>query len=1001
MELESASDSLTPPAPGAETSRPPARSARDEWSTLSGGQIVLRYRPRSHAAHDIDALAERFAAALATVRHVLGLDEARLPRIVVYVVDLQADVEPPDDASEAHGADDLPLTLCVVHTPEAPCAAPEVDLMRLLLPRQLGPATRQSRFWDQGLIGYLACQTGRCPYESAAGDRCRQLVADGMLPPIQELMAEAEARLSPVVETAASAFATHLIGRSGLPRYLSLLRVVRRDVPPDLAFARAYHHPLSVSDRDWRRGLEAAARAQQPSALTTVRRLLPLLEPYWWPGLVILFYALVGIGFSLALPLTFRFLIDDVLSHRPLNHAIPLVGPAGHVIESGGEQIRILLGLLVLLGGLYVLSAAAHLRLVVVLNRVGESFVLDLRRQLLDVLSRLPATYFARTAAADVNQRVVYDSAAIQQSMTNALVPLAVGSLSIAMNGVVMMTLEPRLALVALLGLPLLALLYRRRRRNLRAAARERARRVSSLSARVGEMTTMQALIKIYDASSYFLTRMGRQLEIHRHLNVAYARESSTLGQGASLVMHLTQVAVLLAGAYLVVASDGRDLGAGGLAAFYVVLGQVFGPVAQVAAARQALTDAGAAVERVVELLTEPPEPDAEDVVEVGPLEHEIRFENVSFGYTADGPIVLHDLGLRIRAGETVAFVGPTGAGKSSIVNLLPRLYNPNGGRITWDGVDIRNASLHALRRQIALVPQDALLLATTVYDNIRFGLDRASEDDVRRAAELAQAHDFIVTLPDGYDTQIGERGAGLSGGQRQRIALARALLRDPSVLIIDEATSALDATTQRAVQLGLARRLHEDRPPRTIVKIAHRLETVADADAIFVLDRGRLVEEGRHGELMAGGGLYAQLVADQVGALADAVGPSRAQLVRWLARLSPFAELPAEALTDLAQLLIRTERQPGEEIYLRGTAPDALYLVGRGRVEVLTVDDDGEERIVNTVVPGQVLGLTSFSRRTPRTTSARAASDVVVFELPRAIYEATVGSRPGEPPAA
>jgi ABC-type multidrug transport system fused ATPase/permease subunit len=924
-----------------------------------------------------------------------------LPKIVVYVVDLPADVETAGDASDAHKADDLPLMLSVVHTPEAPCAVPEVDLLRLLLRRSFGLAPSRARFWDEGLIGYIAAKTGRCPRESAAGDRCRQLVADGMLPSIQELAAAAEARLSPVVVTAASAFAQHLVDRFGLARYLSLLRAARLDVPPERAFARTYHRPLSVSERDWRRGLEAAARAQQASALATVRRLLPLLVPYWWPALVILFYALVGIGFSLALPLTFRFLIDDVLGHRPLNHAIPLVGPAGHVIESGGEQLHLLLGLLVLLGGLYVVNAAAHLRLIVVLNRVGESFVFDLRRQLLDVLSRLPATYFARTAAADVNQRVVYDSSAIQQSMTNALVPLVVGSLSIVMNGVVMVALEPRLAFVALTGFPLLALLYRRRRRNLRAAARERVRRISDLSARVGEMTSMQALIKVYDGSSYFLMRMGRQLEVHRHLNVAYARESSTLGQGASLVMHLTQVVVLLAGGYLVVASGGRDLGAGGLAAFYVVLGQVFGPVAQVAAARQALTDAGAAVERVVELLAEAPEPNVGEAVEVGALLHEIQFENVSFSYTPDGPIVLHDLGLRIRAGETVAFVGPTGAGKSSIVNLLPRLYSPNGGRITWDGVDLRNASLRALRRQIALVPQDALLLATSVYDNIRFGLDGASENDVRRAAELAQAHDFIVNLPDGYDTHIGERGAGLSGGQRQRIALARALLRDPSVLIVDEATSALDSTTQRAVQLGLERRLHGDRPPRTIVKIAHRLETVADADVIFVLDRGRLVEEGQHDELMARGGLYAQLVADQVGALADAVGPTQAQIVRWLARLSPFAELPIDALTRLAQLLIRTEPQPGEAIYDRGSASDALYLVGRGRVDVLTVEDDGEERIVNTVVPGQVLGLTGFSRRTPRTTSARAASDGVVFELPRAVYEATVGNRPGAPPAA
>ena len=311
---------------------------------------------------------------------------------------------------------------------------------------------------------------------------------------------------------------------------------------------------------------------------------------------------------------------------------------AGHVIGTGGEQLRILLGLLVALGLLYILNAGARLRLAMVLNRVGESFVLDLRRQLIDVLSRLPATSFARTTTADLNQRIVYDTTVIQHAMTNALVPLVMGGLSIVMNAMVLATLQPRLALVALVGLPILGLLYRRRRRNLRAAARERARRISSLSARVGEMASMQVLVKIYGAASYFVSRVGRQLEIHRHLNVAYAQESSALGQGAALVMHLTQVAVLLVGGYIVIASDGRDLGAGGLAAFYVLLSQVFNPVAQVAAARQALTDAGAAVDRVAELLAEPPEPDAADAPEVGPLQREILLRRCQLQLRARRP---------------------------------------------------------------------------------------------------------------------------------------------------------------------------------------------------------------------------------------------------------------------------------------------------------------------------------------------------------------------------
>ena len=393
----------------------------------------------------------------------------------------------------------------------------------------------------------------------------------------------------------------------------------------------------------------------------------------------------------------------------------------------------------------------------------------------------------------------------------------------------------------------------------------------------------------------------------------------------------------------------------------------------------------------MIDLLAEAPEQDADDAVTIDALQREIRFEAVSFRYAPHGPMVLQDVSLAIRAGETVAFVGPTGAGKSSIVNLLPRLYGPASGRITWDAIDLERASLASLRSQIALVPQDALLLATTVYENIRFGLEGVSEADVRRAAELARAHDFIVALPEGYDTVVGELGAGLSGGQRQRLALARALLRDPSVLIIDEATSALDAITQRAVQPGLSCRMHIGMPPRTVIKIAHRLETVADADAIFVLDGGQLVEHGRHEDLVARGGLYAQLVADQVGALVDTSGPSQGQLKRWLARLSPFAELSPESLDRLTQALIRCEARAGEEIYAQESPSDVLFVVGRGRVDVLTADDDDEPHLVNAVVPGQVLGVNSFSREAAHSTSARAASDAVIFKLTRPVYDALV----------
>ena len=445
----------------------PNRSTADErcaidegWLTRQAGGLALRFRPHSYAAQDADDLADRYADAPQEVVRILELDVLGLPSIMVYVTDFPQPFGPTTDDGDRPSSG---LVIRAVHAPEAPCPAPELDLVPALLSHYLGAPTPAARFWDAGLAGCLAGRSWRCPYHADASARCRQAATDGLLPPIEELVGDT--RMTATSASTASAFATYLISRFGMGRYLRLLRAARQDHPR--AFEGVYGRQLALIDRDWRRRLDTLGRGNQPSTWDTVRLLLPLARPHWRSSLVILLYILSTIGFSLALPLAFRFLIDNILGQRPLQEWIPFVGSTGHVIATGEEQLATLVRLMALLGLFYLLNAVARIGLATRVNALGEAFVLDLRRQLVGILARLPAAYFARTTTADVNQRVVHDTATLQRAVVGALIPLVASLLTAGLYASVLFTLQPRLALFAALGLPLLALLHRMRRRNL------------------------------------------------------------------------------------------------------------------------------------------------------------------------------------------------------------------------------------------------------------------------------------------------------------------------------------------------------------------------------------------------------------------------------------------------------------------------------------------------------------------------------------------------------
>jgi subfamily B ATP-binding cassette protein MsbA len=325
---------------------------------------------------------------------------------------------------------------------------------------------------------------------------------------------------------------------------------------------------------------------------------------------------------------------------------------------------------------------------------------------------------------------------------------------------------------------------------------------------------------------------------------------------------------IVLGGVYLIVTSD---FTVGGLFAFFMYLTQLFGAVGRITNLNPRLQRSLASLERIYEVLDTRPEIESPGTLRPEPLAGAVRFEGIDFEYTSGRP-VLHGIDLDVPARATVALVGPSGAGKTTLASLVARFYDPTAGRVTVDGVDLRDLDLHWYRSHIGMVPQEVFLFGRTVAENIGYGAPRATRDAIREAAAAANALEFIENMPDGFDTLIGERGVRLSGGQRQRLAIARELLRDPAVLILDEATSSLDSETEALIQGALRRLLAK----RTSIVIAHRLSTIVRADRIVVLDDGRIVESGTHQELLAGGGLYAQLYEAQFRDVAElSTGPS------------------------------------------------------------------------------------------------------------------------------
>ncbi|TVY05392.1 ATP-binding cassette domain-containing protein [Paenibacillus cremeus] len=669
---------------------------------------------------------------------------------------------------------------------------------------------------------------------------------------------------------------------------------------------------------------------------------------------------LVELAFETFMPLSYKFIIDYAI--------VP-------------QQYRLLLLIL----SLMVVGAVACVVTGIYRDRMfaglGSRIVTNYYKQLYEKLQSLSTDFYHRVNGGDIVSRFNNDLISIDTFIK--LIPYALLSLfGLVLNVVVLFALQWQLALLAVIGLPLCLIGPKLFGAKAYDASYQLKEDQAGIATVVQENVSAQPVIKAFGLQPLMIRRFADRMFIYERLLTRSSFLNFLIDRTTNMGTMILNLMTICVGSLLAYFGI---LTIGSLLAFSAILISLSYLVAAITWLAPQFIEATSGMQRFRELIEEQPSvPGNELAALLPPFERHIEFRNVTFAYSPEQRS-LNSVRFTIHKGTYVAFVGASGSGKSTIINLLMRFYDPQTGSVLYDGTDIRHIELQSLRSQIGIVFQESFLFRASIRENIRLGKPEASDEEVIEAARLAEIHDFILTLPDGYDTDVGERGGRLSGGQRQRVAIARAILRNPAILILDEATSALDPATEAAINQTLQRIT----ATRTVISVTHRLASAEHADCIYVLYQGEIAEHGRHQELLQlPEGRYRQSWRKQAGFEISEDGYHVEVSVERLKLFPIFSEMEESVLQDAAHFFVTESYAKDRTIIHEGDPGDKFYVIVRGKVEVLKKDSEGNNERVAVLSDGDFFGEVALLRNIPRTATIRTLSPIVFITLQREFFQ-------------